>query len=134
MRPWKKSSKGTKNRRPEDAFQAQVIQFAKLCGWMVYHTYDSRRSVAGFPDLVLVRGTEVLFVELKAPKGRTTLEQKNWLEALSRVESVQTYLWKPEDWPAIEAALNCRVRPLEIAANRQRRVRPTSAPTKPSSS
>jgi hypothetical protein len=40
----------------EKQFMAQVIQLARLRKWLVYHTHDARRSVAGFPDLVLVRG------------------------------------------------------------------------------
>src|SRR5688572_19177552 len=39
----------------ERAFQAQVVKYARLMGWTAYHTHDSRRSQAGFPDLVLVR-------------------------------------------------------------------------------
>lgn len=38
----------------ESVFQSKVINMAKSLGWEHYHTHDSRRSVAGFPDLVLV--------------------------------------------------------------------------------
>ena len=31
----------------EKEFQATVIEYAKACGWKVYHTYDSRRSDPG---------------------------------------------------------------------------------------
>ncbi len=39
----------------EKPFQAQVVELARLSGWLTYHTHDSRRSQSGFPDLVLVR-------------------------------------------------------------------------------
>ncbi len=35
----------------EADFMDQVIDLAHLYGWMVYHTYDSRRSAPGYPDL-----------------------------------------------------------------------------------
>lgn len=39
----------------ERDFQAAVMELARLLGWRVYHTWDSRKSEPGFPDLVLVR-------------------------------------------------------------------------------
>ena len=39
----------------ERDFQGQVISMAEALGWLVYHTYDSRHSKAGFPDLNMVR-------------------------------------------------------------------------------
>lgn len=84
---------------PEREFQAQVLQLAKLSGWFCYHTHDSRRSAAGFPDLVLVRAPRVLFAELKSEKGQTRPEQAAWLEALRGCRSVEVALWRPRDWP-----------------------------------
>lgn len=52
----------------ERQFQPQVVQLARLCGWLIYHTFDSRRSAAGFPDLCMVRGDRCLFVELKSDR------------------------------------------------------------------
>lgn len=92
----------------EKQFMQQVIDLARLSGFLVYHTYDSRRSQRGFPDLVMVRPPTVLFVELKseASLGRLRPEQREWLEALSRCESVSTHLWRPGSaWPEIETTL-----------------------------
>jgi hypothetical protein len=79
----------------ESVWQAHVIKAARLFGWMIYHTYDSRRNQAGFPDLVLVRPPRVLFVELKSQGGRIRDEQIEWLTALEASTSVETYLWRP---------------------------------------
>ena len=49
----------------EAAWQQTVIEAADLLGWFVYHNPDSRRSTAGFPDLVLIRAPRVMFLELK---------------------------------------------------------------------
>ena len=89
----------------EREFQAQVIKYAELAGWLVYHTYDSRRSQPGFPDLVLVRNKTVVFAELKSEKGRPTKAQKMWLYALEDCETVITRIWRPRDWNKVEAVL-----------------------------
>ena len=88
----------------EKQFMAQVVQLARMCRWKVYHTHDSRRSAAGFPDLVCVRGEVVIFAELKVGKNDPTTEQKDWLTALDRAGQ-RVYLWRPENWKEIEAVL-----------------------------
>ena len=62
----------------EKDFQGRVVQFAKLLGWLCYHTYDSRRSEPGFPDLVLVKGKRILYRELKSESGKLSDYQKWW--------------------------------------------------------
>src|SRR5215207_8891459 len=83
----------------EKPWQTQVTNLATHYGWKCSHFHDSRRQVirrgrpvvigdkdaAGFPDLVLVRGPELLFVELKTDKGRTTPAQNEWIAALQLV-------------------------------------------------
>ncbi len=89
----------------ERSFQGAVVEFARLNGWLVYHTYDARRSEPGFPDLVLVRPPEVLFAELKSARGRPSDPQLRWLNTLSCCNTVGAALWRPADWPEIEEAL-----------------------------
>ena len=89
----------------EKEFQQTVVQYAQLRGWRTYHTYDSRRSASGFPDLTLVRGTQLVFAELKREGGRPTEDQQTWLDALGAVIGVDAYLWFPSDWPTIEDVL-----------------------------
>ena len=85
----------------EKALQQAIVTLAKLNRWCVYHTFDSRKSEAGFPDLVLVhpeRG-QCLFVELKSETGKITPSQGKWLEALLEVKGrPSVYLWRPADW------------------------------------
>jgi len=89
----------------EKEFLQQVRELASLCGWLVYHTYDSRRSPEGFPDLVLVRGDKVIFAELKSEKGRVRPEQRMWLDALEKVRRSEACLWRPNDWDRIVEVL-----------------------------
>jgi len=81
-----------------------VIELALYAGWLVYHTHDSRRSQAGFPDLCLVRGKRLIFAELKVGKNRVTKEQRRWIEGLREARQV-VYVWTPSDWHAIEQVL-----------------------------
>ena len=65
----------------EKAFQSDVMRVAKMLGWLCYHTYDSRRSASGFPDLVLVR-ERVLFRELKVGKNKLRPTQELWRDSI----------------------------------------------------
>ena len=83
----------------EAAFQDLVVHLAKVCGWTCYHTFDSRRSEAGYPDLTLVR-ERVIWRELKARRGRMTAEQQEWGRLL-QAANANWGLWYPSDWPLI---------------------------------
>lgn len=117
----------------ERQFQRQVIEYAQLMGWRCAHFRPAqtergwRTAVeadgAGFPDLVLVRGVELIFCELKAEKGKLSAAQSEWLGTLEtvarrvahmtacytgqRVEpaGVEVYVWRPSDWPELEERL-----------------------------
>jgi hypothetical protein len=87
----------------EKEWQRQVVQLAKTLGYRTYHTFDSRRSTHGFPDLVLVRD-RVIYLELKREKGRLTEEQKGWLRAL-RAAGAEAYVARPRDLEALGRTL-----------------------------
>lgn len=89
----------------EKHWQWQVLQAARLYGWTAYHTFDSRRSAYGFPDLVLVRPPRVLFVELKSATGRLSAVQWFWQQALRQCPGVEYHLWRPADRDAALAIL-----------------------------
>jgi hypothetical protein len=88
----------------EAAFQAKVTNLAGFYQWRWYHSPDNRpvtaksgrryvqRVKAGFPDLVLVRGPELIFAELKTEKGRLSNEQRGWLAAIDEVDSALSYV------------------------------------------
>ena len=83
----------------EKPFQTRVIQLAKFHGWShVYHVFDSRRSAPGFPDLVMVstRLERTMFRELKTSKGRVTVDQQAWLDALGKAGQ-DVGVWRPAD-------------------------------------
>ena len=83
-------------KQSEREFQAQVMRVVAVFGGLVYHTYDSRRSAMGYPDLtILTLDRRVIFAELKNDRGRLTEDQRVWLEALP---DHQAYLWRPDDF------------------------------------
>jgi len=88
----------------EKQFLGQVRKLARMNGWLEYHTYDSRRSTPGFPDICMVRGRRVVFAELKVGRGRLTGAQRRWLDALER-SCCEVYVWFPEDWDSIQLCL-----------------------------
>jgi hypothetical protein len=92
----------------EQQLLGAVKKLAMLTGWLPYHTHDSRRSDAGWPDLVLVsvRQRRILFVELKSRTGRLRPQQGVWLGVL-RAVGMETAVWRPADWldGSIERAL-----------------------------
>ncbi|MHB8322987.1 MAG: VRR-NUC domain-containing protein [Candidatus Dormibacteria bacterium] len=88
------------SRTTEADLLRSVVNLAQLQGWLTYHTWNSRHSAAGFPDLVMTRLGRLLFVELKAQSGKLTAEQQVWADALSQagVEgAVDYYTWRPND-------------------------------------
>lgn len=89
----------------EKDFQQSVIELAQWHKWLVYHTYRSDRSPAGYPDLTLVRPPRLVFAELKTATGRITPAQRHWLQLLGAVPGVEVYLWRPADWECLTLLL-----------------------------
>ena len=94
----------------EDDFQAAVIEYAELLGWLVYHVTNVHRRLrshtsVGFLDLVLVRGGRLLIVELKTDDEDLDPEQVKWFDALKAVPGLVVDVWRPSDWPRIERVM-----------------------------
>lgn len=86
----------TPRARPEEDFQAKVIDLCHWSGLFVYHTYDSRRSTSGWPDLVIIGPRGILFRELKTETGRLSDAQKRVLGLLT-VAGGNASVWRPAD-------------------------------------
>jgi hypothetical protein len=98
----------------ESQFQRQVLELARLHGWITAHfrpgmTRKGRWMTAvagdgvGFPDLVLVRD-RVIYAELKTDVGRIRVEQARWIKLLRRAGQ-EVYVWRPANWQVIEETL-----------------------------
>ena len=89
----------------EAQFQKIVEGYAKVMGWLYYHTQDSRRSQPGFPDLVMLRGERQVVAELKRQKGAKPSEKHlNWFDGYKAV-GAEVYVWRPAHIPEIEEIL-----------------------------
>lgn len=101
-----------KNLLPEMSEKEFATAFEKLLGYngfTWYHTHDSRRSVAGFPDYCCIRANppRFLFAELKTEKGKLSDDQAKWI-ALLEVVGVEVHIWRPGDLPEINEILSRR--------------------------
>jgi hypothetical protein len=89
----------------EKRFQAKVAQLARFCRWRVYHTFDSRRSEPGWPDLFLVRDGIAIAAELKLDDEEPRDDQRDWLTDLDAVPGIHAVCWHPRDMDVIVRAL-----------------------------
>lgn len=74
----------------EAQFTNWVIAVYRINGWLVTHMHDSRKqhwsTNKGIPDIIAVHPVHrrIHFLELKTKKGKPTLGQRVWLDALER--------------------------------------------------
>jgi hypothetical protein len=61
-----------------------------------YHTYSSKKSPSGFPDLVIA-GRWVVYRELKRQAENPTKAQRDWIAALEAA-GADVGVWRPSDW------------------------------------
>lgn len=80
----------------EAAFMSAVVRLARQQHYLVYHTWSSKRSPEGFPDLICARaGSPLLAIEVKTDTGHVTPAQAAWLEALAGCTGVVSEVWRP---------------------------------------
>lgn len=87
--------------RPEKEWtEKELLEWARdigrAYGWRVYHTYDSRNSEPGFPDLIMIKDGVQLAVETKTLTGRVTSEQADWLLDFAGVREVRARVVRPD--------------------------------------
>jgi hypothetical protein len=93
--------------RPLEAdAQQTIVELAQWRRWRVYHTFDSRRSQSGFPDLTLARD-RVIFAELKRVGERPRSVQVEWLDDLAKA-GAEVYVWTLDDLHEIGRILERR--------------------------
>ena len=91
----------------EADLQPVLADAAELGGWRRAHFRPARTAhgwrtagqyeAAGFPDLILVRGRDLLAWELKSERGRVSVDQLDWLSALAEVSVVDARVIRPAD-------------------------------------
>lgn len=91
------------DRISEKEFQRAVTDLMRRNGWKYHHQTISRKSAAGWFDLVACR-ERIIFVELKTETGTLEAEQANWRDRIVAAGG-EWYLWRPSDWKNIVEVL-----------------------------
>lgn len=94
----------------EAQFQQRITDTCDYLGLLWHHETDSRRSKAGFPDLVIVGPSGTIFAELKSDKGQITDAQWFWIRAINDSGS-EAWIWRPRNWEMILGRLQALSRP-----------------------
>ena len=90
----------------EARLQHQIVTVARLHGWrFVYHTFDSRRSQPGFPDLVMLRDNRGFAIEVKVERGKVTRAQEGWLDAFALIPGFEAWVVRPSNFAELERRL-----------------------------
>jgi hypothetical protein len=91
----------------ESQYQTWVIERAKENGWRVCHIrrgmidgkWLTNAGDPGFPDLVLLRPPQLVFLELKRERGAVVADrQVEWIGELQQVQEVEAYIVRPTDF------------------------------------
>ena len=92
----------------EQTLKSAVINVARMAGWLIHHDLPAMnirgrwathvQGDVGFPDLVLLspHHGQLIFVELKSAKGRTSSAQDNWLDSLG-LAGIEHHVVRPDD-------------------------------------
>ncbi|MGH3673592.1 MAG: hypothetical protein ACRDSH_23680 [Pseudonocardiaceae bacterium] len=80
----------------EKSLQASIIEMCKLFGIVSYHTFDSRRSDRGWPDLAMCGKRGFITREIKSDRGTVTPDQEQWGVLLNQA-GVSWDVWRPAD-------------------------------------
>ena len=109
----------------EKQYQQQIMDLARLRGWMVGHWADSRRQVRpgvfvgdpdskGVPDLLMAHPKHgVAFVEVKKELGKVSPEQDEWLDRLLDA-GAPAVVSRPSGWEDMDEWLALGFPPAEV--------------------
>lgn len=87
----------------EKAYMQQIIDLARKCGYYCYHCHDSRRSMPGFPDLMII-ADRIIFLEVKTETGKLSPEQRAVIHRL-RSAGCLAMVVRPSNWSDVEHML-----------------------------
>jgi hypothetical protein len=108
----------------EKELHDDIVEFAESCGWIYAHVPDglykfaaihrrfsALKGAKSLPDLIMLHAemNRCIVAETKTERGSLSKGQKRWLELFSRIEGVETYLWRPRTMSEVYRILRERV-------------------------
>lgn len=84
----------------EKAFQAEILEVAKMLHRKVFFTWNSLHSPPGMTDLIVLLPGRVIWRELKVGKNKLTAVQEE-THAMLRLAGQDVKTWTPSDWDQI---------------------------------
>jgi len=63
---------------PETAIKKQCRDYLRAKGWFVFHVLQGLGCYPGMSDMIAIKKGRVLFIEIKAPKGRQSKYQQQF--------------------------------------------------------
>jgi hypothetical protein len=102
----------------ESEYKRRIVAAALQYGWEWMHVRPARTNRpgvwktptdgtlgAGWPDLILARGSRLVAVEVKTDDGVVSTEQHRVLSVLE-IAGVETHVWRPRDWETVVMMLS----------------------------
>lgn len=103
----------TRAKGMSDSLSENIVAYARMHGWRCVHFRPARTGRtgkdgkaiwntpfsgdAGFPDIILVRGSQMLFIEAKSGRDKLRPDQEAWRDALIEA-GADWRLWTNEAW------------------------------------
>jgi len=91
--------------------QKQLVDTLLAIGWKLYRppapsdvrsrAQMKRVGASGWPDVIAIKGSSMLALEVKGTGGRTSEQQIEWLQALGQVRSCIATVIDPENIDSI---------------------------------
>lgn len=78
----------------EAHLEQQLLDLARIRGWLAFHVRDSTRVLmgnTGYPDWTFARRGRLVVVELKREDGKLSPEQREWLYAMGWQDEQQQW-------------------------------------------
>ena len=86
----------------EDELLTAVLGMARYQRWLCHHVRRSDRAItqgdSGAPDILMARPPRLLLVELKTERGKLSVLQEHWRDALVKCPGIEVYVWRPSSW------------------------------------
>jgi hypothetical protein len=98
---------------PEREFKDWIVRVARERGWKVNHVWKTQNQrgqwittcAVGWPDLTCIRDGRIVFIEVKAHRGRVEPKQDEWLDELAKIPCAEVWVVDARQWRDVAVVL-----------------------------